>query len=765
MSTTNVQLAFGGRWLRELAWLHASDGPDFARDPDLDVIASPIDLVVGRRNVLWRVPDEPLLPFLERWCDALRAIALGEAKRIVSLEASPWHIAMHRTGQRNLALSVFHYGSTAEVELEDVSLPIDALQSATLSALRSALHHAAVPASARPRLTARIEALLVRIADPVIDVADAPLAYAHASVEVETAVAGHGTILTQMPTGFRGLFGYDGAPALDRHAMLAPGVITWTDAAGVVLRCEATPLHVWETIVDGLVAWTKHAPHDGGLETLDAVALQLALVRSANRATVTVGAADAVRMDADALVALVAAHVSDLLRALQRSTPALERHAFLTELQRTSAELVSMPTVPSPTVARVHPPRVPTVVSDDQTRTTLGFPASSVRRVRFARDWSARVSLEAVRSWVLGPSGDWVGVNDGRVTRLSRQHGEPIWVAPSPRRTGWTGSAHDTLFAVGDEPVLRALEPSDGEERWSFPLDATERLPRRVAALPSRGVVFLLDETVIAVDADHGHLRWSWRPGGGQSATRMVVVGSTVCVALSTGRVIGLRIADGRPAWSWASAEPSLRLAACGPLLAVWSRGRVDGSTTLQWMEPDGGSLVARAVTPGAAHRWSASDRGVALLVGAGDGDTLVVGDASRGRWHAEPLPLRAIDVAHHDAMTAVLTAGSLLGIDARGRTRWEVRLPRETRDPRLADTCAARGVVVVRDDQRVAFFEAWSGVLLGEAPAFWEQASRLHVGADGGWLLVESGPDGTAWLHGVPAVGMLAALEGGRRG
>jgi hypothetical protein len=174
--------------------------------------------------------------------------------------------------------------------------------------------------------------------------------------------------------------------------------------------------------------------------------------------------------------------------------------------------------------------------------------------------------------------------------------------------------------------------------------------------------------------------------------------------------------------------------------------------------------LVARAVAPGAAHRWSASASGVALLIGGVGGDTLVLGDASTGRWATHPLQARTIGVVHEEGMTAILTGASVIGVDASGRTRWQVPLPRDTRDPRLADTCAAPGVVVVRDDQRVAFLEAWSGALLGEAPAFWEQASRLHVGEDGGWLLVESGPDRTAWLHGVPAVGMLAALDGGRR-
>ena len=58
---------------------------------------------------------------------------------------------------------------------------------------------------------------------------------------------------------------------------------------------------------------------------------------------------------------------------------------------------------------------------------------------------------------------------------------------------------------------------------------------------------------------------------------------------------------------------------------------------------------------------------------------------------------------------------------------------------------------------------ETTEGRVLHRVPAFWEQLGTLIADAQGHIVVVETPDEGKARIHGVSAVGVIAALDGGR--
>lgn len=755
MPEAPLQIIVGDGWQRDVRWLVGPDAPRLAGGPNLDVLHAAIDIVVGRRNVTRHVPAEPLLPFLDRWTSALAELADGASKVVVYWEASPWHLAMQRVGPDDVALTLFRLGHDVHVELDDAHVPRAALVDATRAALTAALVDR-MPAALSARLRAARDRLEPFPADAP---SPAPVALAEPLV-VRTRSVGHGALETALDVGYPGIAEYHGQPRLDRHGCIAPGTFAVVDAQEVRIVSRVRPLVLLEGLVDALHAWAA----EGVADAMTRVPLgdaTLELHHGANRAALRTDDRLAI-FDADAFVRLVADHAEGLVASLWRAAPPMSSNDYVRELRRAARELrrtvrgvapVAQPAARS-TQAGANAPTLP---GDDPT--TLGFPVASLRRLRFARDWSRRISRESAMTWRLAGDVAAVGIDDGALVCLDRRDGTERWQTAVPAAARWSALGERSLALVARDRVV-ALELEAGAQRWSRPCAPDTVFARGVA-----GTVLLADAaSVRAVDGATGHERWRWSVGGDATPRRITAVGATVCVALSTGRVVGLRHGDGRLAWSWQGAAGSLRLGACDDRLGVWTRGRGQTAQRFRWIDATDGAVLASLDAPGTPRAWHVTDDGFAAIVDGQDEDGVVVGDAGGAtlRWLA--LERRARGCLRVPDATVLLGERTLWCVAADGQVRWEVTLPPTWRDPRLAERNDASGVVVVRHDDAVVFYEAYTGAVLGDAPAFWEEASRLHVGADGGWLLVEDGPGHEGWLHGVPAVGMLAALDGGRR-
>lgn len=252
-----------------------------------------------------------------------------------------------------------------------------------------------------------------------------------------------------------------------------------------------------------------------------------------------------------------------------------------------------------------------------------------------SRVWSANVGKGEGRLGARqGPT-----VADGRVYAVAItggvrafdvQSGASVWHFPSRLRLSGGPGAGDGLVVVGglDGDVI-ALDAASGAERWAA------KVNNEVIAAPAIGQGLVLvrsnDGRVTAFDAQTGQRRWFWS----QDLPSLTVRGNdapllapgVVFVGNDDGTVAALALADGRPLWDQAVAQPDGRT-------ELDRMADIDGTPALDGSTLFASSFKRRTMAidgPSGQPIW-VSDSGGAGRVGVA-ADRVVVSDPAGTVW------------------------------------------------------------------------------------------------------------------------------------
>lgn len=756
--TAPLRLSFGERWAREATWLESTDVALRVESVDLDVLRAPVDVVIGRRNITERVPAEPLLPFLRRWCDAWVQLATGGVRKaIVRFEESPWEFALVRREAR-VETTLYRLQRPMRVPIEAEPIALEDMRHATVAAIRDAASRCDRDRPISARLEARLAAAAARLDAVAVDRAKPWAAPLGDLLRVDTRASSGDALQSTIDVDHPSLRAFDAADAFDRHALLAPGRVCIRDEDGEELALPGRPLEALDHLVDALAGLDAVGTLDRAIDVAEGVHLRVdARARSA---TLRVGSR-ALRFGLDAFWSLIGEHVDEVVGVLGRAAPHTLDSALLGELQH-AATSVRRRLVRAPAQgARTASPRratgsaaTPSEASDAR---TLHFPPRSLRTLRHERAWTREVAERDVPTWRWCADGGWWGRADAALVRLDARTGVPLLEAPLSA----SDDAASALLHVEGEVLAAAGHrlQAFGAHGPTWGLDV-EDAGRAHAAFELRGARLLAaDEGVLRVDVGRRpELRWRWTSAEPIGTVRGF---EAVCVvATRARRVLGLDAVDGRVAWA-IDGDARLRLESARGFLFAWPR---EGSGELLAIEPSVGATVARWALPSSARRWDVGAHGAFWCVEREGRDVLVGFDAERAAFFELPAPEPVLRVEAHGALACMIGPSALWGITSAG-VSWR-HGGTWSRSARFAERRLARGMCVVRAEESVSSFEAWTGAQLGEVRAFWETAAHLQMGPNADGLLAERATreGGRAALHGVPAIGMLATLDGGKR-
>ncbi|RKT09405.1 outer membrane protein assembly factor BamB [Streptomyces sp. 1114.5] len=338
--------------------------------------------------------------------------------------------------------------------------------------------------------------------------------------------------------------------------------------------------------------------------------------------------------------------------------------------------------------------------------------------------WSTRLperpgSAPAVRAGTLyQAAGPHCYALDALTGRLRWRHQAQDRLTTTPAVAG------DTVYLTGEDGLLRALDATDGAERWST------RVGTCAAPTVADGVVYTVttsefrlqhvrSSTLTATDARTGRTRWQQHlPDGSCSAA--TVAGGLVHVTGVKGQLGAYRTEDGERVWYDDNAERYLAL--CAPSVA-------DGTVYLG----TGGGLAHAFDAATGRQRWGAEAGGTAIDHSpAVTHDLILVADFGTGvhaldrttgmrRWHLPgPHGASAVTVSGSDAW--VVTGPRrrvLLRLDpTTGTVHWRRTLDAPGSRPVHADgvvyATTAKGTVLALD------------ALTGRRPALRQRGQRI---------------------------------------
>ncbi|MFT4705156.1 MAG: outer membrane protein assembly factor BamB [Bradymonadia bacterium] len=731
----SARLSFGGAWRRDLRWL--SDGHLLA--PDFDVVSGSVDLVVARVNITEQIPPEPMLPFLRRWADALERLAAGACWADVQFEESPWTIGLVRIGEDDVELSVFRYNIQAEVIDAPAPTSLSLLLSMTRGALRELRTESpwAEPCAA---LASRL-ALPVTVPRPRARPRGTPL-------EIRTSQAEVGAWCTTLQADHLPFWAYDGE-GLSRSALIGPGRLHFVSAGGDAVTLATRPLPAVEALADALIELFTASPV--GPRDVEMGGGRLRWTPRARRLEISQDHA-LVEVDAADFLSLFADHIDGIVRALGTAHRPMSTNGYLGLWSDLASELLRLDPAAHAVVATPKRRSVTTSPSPpEDAASTLGFPVRSVRQLRFSLEWTHRISQDDARTWVSDHAAGWVGVQGQALMCVDAVTGEQRWRAEQHGARRILVAA-DEVLAIGGRATLHDAET--GSVRWVDDVDESVAHARRVD-----GAWMLSSDTRLRLMRD-GRAAWTWLAGESRQVRRSTLLEDTAVAALSGGRIVGLDARLGRPLWQLREPVQRARIAPLGRRLLVWSQGAAATGERCILADATTGAVIAACSLRGDVRRWSFVGTSAALLVG-GDSDVVVLAQASDDSVTELTTPERILDVVAGDGFVVAMGRSHVWALDDQG-VRWS--LPHRTRQaPLFANRQHASGIISLRDDDGVRFVESWSGDVLGESTAFWEEVERLTMSAKGHCLVVERAPRGSAWLHGVAALGLLAVLDGGQ--
>ncbi|MCH0543344.1 PQQ-binding-like beta-propeller repeat protein, partial [Streptomyces sp. MUM 203J] len=360
------------------------------------------------------------------------------------------------------------------------------------------------------------------------------------------------------------------------------------------------------------------------------------------------------------------------------------------------------PRTPKPRPHIVHEPDLPSLPLRLEARPgTLptGTAGQSRRQALAALGGLAAMGV-GYMTWSMWDRGADGASDPGARSATGAAPGSLLWTASKPSLDSPASYSDGTLYVGGTER-LYALDPADGQERWSFAFGLY--VPTRTVLNGDGDTAYFAHSggTLRAVDTTDGTTRWTYRLGSRVLPSDPALAGSTLYIATSDGLLHAVDAATGGQRWTAeyrtaASRAPATPVATRstvyvggydGELRAYDTRGRrrwtfrTGGplSSPVMWSESlyvssADGKVYAVDITTG-ARRWAfpvEGETGGLALVGTGlyfhnRADTLyaVHTQSGRARW-TYPLPSEVQVVAAASSTTVYLghRDGTLRAVD-----------------------------------------------------------------------------------------------------
>ncbi len=773
-----IRLVVGDRWKSEAArLLQADSAVILGRDFDLAELRAPIDLVLDAANVTSRLPDEPVIPFVSQLATAVCAFVSGTSSAaVVEFEEAPWELALQRAGPDLVLLSLYEVAPPGRFAIELRPISLDRLRAAVDKAVATM----AKAVDELPAVAGRaaVQAAISACRDPGGEAASvwAPVPGTPTDLTIETLSSERLTLVTHLRVGGQPLLAYGGDAALDRLALLAPGTLMIAPDAGRAVRLEGRPLMALEEASERFREVLRRWSDDASEHRLVTTREGDLVCRTDGTTAVLLhrcgGVVDwSIDLDAETFFALLLDHVRDVAAACVDANPQLAANGHLGELRRT-AELMRRRLI---RVTRKPESRRRAARADaaaDQDDPTSGrfdpfrFPAQSIRRMRYERMWTHVVPGVTPRTLRFAGHAQWLVGHDRGVELVDAADGRSLWHHTHGARGLVWDVAESTAIFIDERGGAIARDMESGGVSWATRLGApAEPLTPLARVGAGRVVIALADGNLVAIEAATGALHW--RVGvGADGAASLAAAGGVVVAATLGGDLTAVDAETGTVVWGQRLPYERVRLASTGASIVILADNPLEHAALVGSVDPvtgrwrDGVRLDADVVAFDAARGLVAAvvaealDHRVMIWSSAGD---LVHAEAGIGS-HA---PVRGAGCVVDVDGVVTLVGGRMCGFREAGMA-WALRLGPVMGEVRLAGRNGAPGIVAVAAEDEVAVVEVAHGRVLHRLPAFWEQLAWLGLDERGHLLALEH-PGGRApRLHGVAAVGIIAALDGG---
>ena len=752
---SRLELLIGPRFAVEAAQLESGDPARWVGHYDLDVLRAPIDFLVDRQNTTSDLPDEPILPF----CRALAAavVDLAEGRRAtVEFSEAPVELVFEPWDGARIALSIIEFGRVVRFRAHRILLPARDVASLVRSALEAA--HATAAKRSETVATALDH---VRTAVPALPYTGPATRSLLGVISVETRSDTGAAIETMLRPDTTGLGAEDVDGPLGRYALLAHGTLTIDATRGRGLVLRGSPLRLLDTLVDALgPGFSPDEIANAELCHTDEGSLTGAF--RDGRASLDHPSGKPMRMGTDEFFRLVSEHASAVVDALRRANPALKSHPDLCELDETARTLrANVPTSFSLTgpMPAIVVPR-PTKESSIANPAGWAFPSSAIRRMRYERGWTLVREGLLPRTVAHRPDDGLLFCWNSALELIDVVEGTTIAEADVPRGVRLREDRNElVVFADSGVSWLQAatLERRRSEE-WVLGGSV-----RAVAA--ERGAAFAaLDDGRLLATNGRG-IGWSAMAPG--PAPLGLACADDVVVVARPGAVEGRSRDDGQLMWSVKVRFERVSVRVIAGLVAVVADAPLKRSTLIGIIDPHTGRWTRRT-------RFAADIRtvgwrpgqGVAVLLDDGASIRAAALDVAAGTDWSAPTGFargQGVAKARLDRDGVVATFGRVISRIGPDGIAWQQQ-PEAARTGSLlmARRNLSDGLVVVAGESELLVIETSEGRVLHRVPAFWEQLATLIADARGHIVVVESPDDGETRIHGVSAVGVIAALDGG---
>jgi hypothetical protein len=241
-----------------------------------------------------------------------------------------------------------------------------------------------------------------------------------------------------------------------------------------------------------------------------------------------------------------------------------------------------------------------------------------------------------------------------------------------------------------------------------------------------------------------------------------------ILVVARAGRVQGRSREDGQLLWSTNIRLERVSVRIIADVVAVVADDPLKHATLLGTLDASTGRWIRRNrfAADVRAVGWK-PDRGVALLLDDGQQIRAAALDVVAGVDWSAPTRFafaQSDPKVRLDREGIVATCGRSVARIGPDGVAWQSQ-PEATRtgEIQMARRNLADGLIVVAGDSELLVIETTEGRVLHRVPAFWEQLGTLIADAQGHIIVIETPDEGKTRVHGVSAVGVIAALDGGR--
>ncbi len=754
---SEIALVIGTRFVDEASRLAQDDPARWVGDYDRDVLRSPIDLLVDRQNLTGDLPDEPVLPFCRGLVAVTESLAKGRRVTLELIEA-PVELVFEPWSQETIALTLVEFGRvpdfrTHRSEVRSIEF-LEAIRGAILRA-KGAAQRAS-------------DALAEELAGFAANLVPGPYPTALPKptlglVTVETRSESGQTICTVVAPDSTGLGDQDAFGQLGRFVLMATGSVTISGVDGRGVSLDGAPLMTLDSLVDALVPEARRRTEAAQVELLRTKAGVLRAGFRDGRTLLEHPSGKPLPLGTDELLRLVSDHATAVVDALKSANPSLNAHGGLRELYKTAAALrIRLPRAlsasgPQEVVRAVQRPRI-------VPRNAAGwaFPSSAIRRMRYERGWTLVREGLLPRTVAHRNGGGLLFCHENAVELIDVRTGETRAEVPLSSGVRVREDNEElVLFADTGVAWLSATTLAKSrEERWP----ASKGRVRAVAV--ERGAAFAaLDNGRLMATNGRG-IGWSaiteGSPPTGLAAT------DDILVVARPGIVEGRSRDDGQLLWFANVRLERVSVRIIANVVAVVADDPLKHATLLGTLEATTGRWIRRNrfAADVRAVGWK-QDRGVALLLDDGQQIRAAALDVAAGvDWSAPTRFALAQNTpkVRLDPEGIVATCGRSVARIGPDGVAWQSQ-PEATRtgEIRMARRNLSDGLIVVAGDSELLVIETSEGRVLHRVPAFWEQLQTLLADAQGHIVVVETPDEGKTRIHGVSAVGVIAALEGGR--